>query len=94
MNTTPASTEGYRILVVDDNPAIHSDFRRILCPRQSTSCEADELEAVLFEKQEEVIEAAAEAGKLLSKRLSQGHDRTQVTAAMQKKFMEKFSESS
>jgi len=56
MNTAPASTEDYRILVVDDSPAIHSDFRRILCPRQSTSCEADELEAVLFEKQEEAIE--------------------------------------
>ena len=33
-----------RILVVDDNPAIHADVRKILCPPQSAAC--DELAAL------------------------------------------------
>ncbi len=36
-----------RILVVDDNPAIHEDFRKILCPPQ-VSAELDAMEATLF----------------------------------------------
>lgn len=40
-----------RILVVDDNPAIHDDFRKIICP-EAESTLVDELEAQLFgEKQ-------------------------------------------
>jgi len=34
MNTLPADPQ-YRILIVDDNPAIHEDFRKILAPEQS-----------------------------------------------------------
>lgn len=34
MNTLPAEPQ-YRILIVDDNPAIHEDFRKILAPEQS-----------------------------------------------------------
>src|SRR5579864_7729970 len=32
---TPINSSSHRILVVDDNPAIHDDFRKILCPTQS-----------------------------------------------------------
>jgi multimeric flavodoxin WrbA len=39
-------------------------------------------------KQSEVMKAAKDAGKLLGQRLSQGHNRTQVTQKMQQKFME------
>ncbi|HAV63731.1 MAG TPA: hypothetical protein DCY13_15360 [Verrucomicrobiales bacterium] len=36
-----------RILIIDDNEAIHADFRKILCPDSATSA-ADDLEASLF----------------------------------------------
>ena len=36
-----------RILVVDDNPAIHEDFRKILVPTP-TNTAVDELERSLF----------------------------------------------
>ncbi len=39
-------------------------------------------------KQSEVMQAAADAGKLLGQRLGKGHDRMQVTRTMQQKFME------
>ena len=45
------------------------------------------------EKQTEVMQAAVDAGKELGKRLSEGHDRTKVTAKMQQKMMEKYKES-
>ncbi|MBI2924871.1 MAG: response regulator [Verrucomicrobia bacterium] len=38
----------HRILIVDDNPAIHEDFRKILCADQSGTNDLDEAEAVLF----------------------------------------------
>lgn len=44
-------------------------------------------------KQPQVIQAAVDAGKLLAQRLTNGHDRAAVTAAMQKTMMEKFKES-
>ncbi len=44
-------------------------------------------------KQPELIKAAEEAGKHLGERLSRGHDRKQVTAKMQKKLMDMFTES-
>jgi DNA-binding NtrC family response regulator len=39
----------YRILVIDDNPAIHEDFRKILCGDRFSSSELEAVEAVLFE---------------------------------------------
>jgi multimeric flavodoxin WrbA len=39
-------------------------------------------------KQPDVMKAAAGAGKLLGRRLNEGHDRIQVTQKMQQKFME------
>ena len=37
-----------RILIVDDNPAIHADFRKILAPETSERQAVDKLEAALF----------------------------------------------
>src|SRR6185436_18392599 len=39
----------YRILVIDDNPEIHEDFRKILCGERSRS-QLEAAEAALFEK--------------------------------------------
>jgi hypothetical protein len=39
-------------------------------------------------KQPEVMKAAADAGKLLGRRLNEGHDRIEVAQRMQQKFME------
>jgi hypothetical protein len=39
-------------------------------------------------KQHEVMKAAADAGKLLGRRLNEGHDRIEVAQRMQQKFME------
>jgi multimeric flavodoxin WrbA len=44
-------------------------------------------------KQPEVMRAAADAGKLLGRRLQGGHDRMQVTQKMQQQLMERFQES-
>jgi multimeric flavodoxin WrbA len=44
-------------------------------------------------KQPEVMKAAAEAGKLLGKRLREGHDRMAVTQNMQQKLMSMFAHS-
>ena len=38
----------HRILVIDDNPAIHEDFRKILCRNRSSSSQLEEMEAALF----------------------------------------------
>ena len=40
----------HRILIVDDNPAIHEDFRKILCPTKSNQSEVRSLKATLFDK--------------------------------------------
>lgn len=39
----------HRILIVDDNPSIHSDFRDILCPPKSDHSASARLEAALFD---------------------------------------------
>jgi signal transduction histidine kinase/AmiR/NasT family two-component response regulator len=39
-----------RILIIDDNAAIHADFRKILSPDQASETALDDMEAVLFEK--------------------------------------------
>jgi CheY-like chemotaxis protein len=44
-------TEGntcYRVLIVDDNPSIHDDFRKILCPASDADPRSDELETLIF----------------------------------------------
>ena len=40
-----------RVLIVDDNPNIHTDFRNILCADHSGDAAVNKLEAVLFEGQ-------------------------------------------
>jgi two-component system NtrC family sensor kinase len=48
----PASNgqaENRRILILDDNAAIHEDFRKILCPAATQANVLDELEAELFD---------------------------------------------
>ena len=47
-----------RVLVIDDNPSIHDDFRKILCPDQATSVALDATEAAVFGNPEEVIRHA------------------------------------
>lgn len=39
----------YRILIVDDNPSIHADFRDVLCPKEIGSDASKRLEAALFD---------------------------------------------
>src|SRR6185369_2017588 len=39
-----------RILIVDDNESIHSDFHHILCPDDFDQTTVNEMEAVLFEE--------------------------------------------
>ena len=46
-----------RILVIDDNRAIHSDFRKILCP--SSDSQLAELEAAVFGPQDGAVSAPA-----------------------------------
>jgi CheY-like chemotaxis protein len=41
-------TRNRRILLVDDNPAIHVDFRKVLAPVQADTDELDAAEAMLF----------------------------------------------
>jgi DNA-binding NtrC family response regulator len=42
------SNDVYRILVIDDNPEIHEDFRKILCDERYSSSQLEATEAVLF----------------------------------------------
>jgi EAL domain-containing protein (putative c-di-GMP-specific phosphodiesterase class I)/FixJ family two-component response regulator len=44
------NADNRRILVIDDNPAIHGDFRKILLPRMDGSNELDEMAAELFDE--------------------------------------------
>lgn len=39
-----------RVLIVDDNPAIRDDYRRILCPSTSGVEELESIEAILFDE--------------------------------------------
>ena len=52
-----------RVLIVDDTPEIHEDFRAILSPERRDDSELDELEAALFDR--EVPVAPAPGGFLL-----------------------------
>ncbi len=40
----------HRILIVDDNPAIHEDFRKILCPTRPNDSEIRNLKVALFDQ--------------------------------------------
>ena len=45
---SPAPKPKHRILVIDDNPAIHEDFRKILCRDRSSTSSLEAQEAELF----------------------------------------------
>ena len=49
MNKEDSNTN-YRILVIDDNRAIHEDFRKILCPSSAEATALGEAEAKLFDE--------------------------------------------
>jgi signal transduction histidine kinase len=44
------SNKSYRILTIDDNRAIHEDFRKILCPPSADTTALGEAEAKLFDE--------------------------------------------
>ncbi|MEO8617194.1 MAG: ATP-binding protein [Luteolibacter sp.] len=43
-----AGKSSYRVLIVDDNPSIHEDFRKILSPASDADPRSDELESIVF----------------------------------------------
>lgn len=45
---TPLAQSNRRILIIDDTPAIHDDFRKILAPRAQDEVELQQLEQTLF----------------------------------------------
>jgi two-component system, cell cycle sensor histidine kinase and response regulator CckA len=49
------SSAHYRILVVDDNPSIHSDFRKILCPDHTSNTALRGLETALFDEAQPAV---------------------------------------
>jgi len=49
-----------RILVIDDNPAIHEDFRKILTPQTTSTTSLQEAEALLFGQTAEASHAPVE----------------------------------
>lgn len=51
MNTNPERNNN-RILVIDDNPAIHADFRKILGPGSTNTTLLDQVEAALFDSKD------------------------------------------
>jgi two-component system sensor histidine kinase/response regulator len=55
MNNLP-SEKNHRVLVVDDNPSIHEDFRKILSPATAKAADLDATEAALFGPSPDVVE--------------------------------------
>ncbi len=48
----------YRVLTVDDNPAIHVDFKKILCPKREMEQRTDAMEQILFDAPEKTKASA------------------------------------
>jgi two-component system cell cycle sensor histidine kinase/response regulator CckA len=48
-----------RVLIIDDNPSIHADFRNILCPDNSGEAAVNEMEAVLFDEDKAAADQAS-----------------------------------
>jgi EAL domain-containing protein (putative c-di-GMP-specific phosphodiesterase class I)/CheY-like chemotaxis protein len=60
MSGKPAqSSENRRVLVIDDNVAIHEDFRKILGPSRLSGAALDEFESMLFGSSEQRPELAS-----------------------------------
>ena len=45
---SPEKKVEYRIIVIDDNPAIHEDFRKILTPSSESDAALEDMESLLF----------------------------------------------
>jgi len=54
--TTADFKPSHRILVIDDNPSIHADFRKILCPSSTDNTELKGMEAALFDEFQPSVE--------------------------------------
>ena len=52
----PNLAPNHRILLVDDNPSIHVDFRDVLCPAESGTEAGRKLEAALFDEAPPAVE--------------------------------------
>ena len=48
--SSDSTKPNYRILIIDDNPTIHSDFRKILCPANPGHPDVKKLQAALFDE--------------------------------------------
>jgi EAL domain-containing protein (putative c-di-GMP-specific phosphodiesterase class I)/CheY-like chemotaxis protein len=60
MSGNPANPDGNRrVLVIDDNTAIHDDFRKILSPSRLSEAALDEFESMLFGQSEQRSAQAA-----------------------------------
>ncbi|MDX2109337.1 MAG: response regulator [Verrucomicrobiota bacterium] len=73
--------EHHRILVVDDNRAIHEDFRKILAPGKSSNAELDALEAALFSDETEAITSVTDAPLYQMDSAHQGEEAVAMVAA-------------
>lgn len=49
---TPFPQTNRRILIIDDTPAIHDDFRKILAPQVQDAVDLNQLEQTLFGTQQ------------------------------------------
>jgi len=52
----------HRILIVDDNAAIHDDFRKIFAPPDAASAALDDFEATLLDARSPAADAVAPFG--------------------------------
>src|ERR1039458_1097241 len=55
MSNRPAD-KNRRVLVIDDNPSIHEDFRKILSPATTTAAALDTTEAAVFGRLTDTVE--------------------------------------
>lgn len=80
MDSQPPSPDSPRLLIIDDNRAIHADFRKVLIPAESTAA-LDALEEQLFGE----VRAESEAPSFLVDSAYQGREGLEkVSAAHQR----------
>ena len=54
-------SSSHRILIIDDNAAIHEDFRKILMKTKSQSDDLLDMESALFGSETQTLVSSAEA---------------------------------
>lgn len=57
MKTDPTELQNQRILIIDDNPAIHDDFRKVLLGSSDSEREVDAAAAALFGNRPGIVES-------------------------------------